>query len=178
MEIARRQIIVFGNLKIIEGGIAVERRMPAESSSRSDRPSLVHSQRSAPDTPSRSTIFHPEPPQSGQTSSAMKLYYPLPDDLLNGRQNRAGGNRLALAHRDRGHTSRAVRLHFVLHLHGLDYYDALPGGDGFARLHKYAHNLARHGCDDRFAVVPVRGGAALCPAPGSVMAMRNAGRAP
>ena len=105
--------------------------MPAESSIRSDRPSRAHSQRSAPDTPSRSTIFHPEPPQSRQTSSAMDFYYRLPGDLLNGRQNRAGGHRLALAHRDCGQTSRAARFQFVLHLHGLDYYDALPGRDRF-----------------------------------------------
>src|SRR5882724_984742 len=140
--------------------------MPAESSSRSDRPSLAHSQRSAPDTPSRSTIFHPEPPQSGQTSSAMDFYYPLPGDLLNGRQNRARGDRLALAHRHRGHMSRAARFHFVLHLHGLDYYDALSGRDRFTGLHQYTHDLARHGCDDGLAIMAERGGAGLHPSPG------------
>src|SRR5690242_4709841 len=140
--------------------------MPADSSMRSDRPSLAHSQRSAPETPSRSTIFQPEPPHAGQTSSAMNFYYPLPGDLLNGRQNRTRGDRLALTHRDHDYASRAAGLHFVLHLHGFDYYDALSGRNGFAGLHQDTHDLAGHRRADGLAIVPVRAGAAFGPPPG------------
>src|SRR5579859_2622126 len=140
--------------------------MPADSSIRSDRPSLAHSHRSAPDTPSRSTIFQPEPPHAGQTSSAMNLHYPLPGALLNGRQNRARGDGFTLTHRDRGHTSRPSCLHFVLHLHGLDYYYALTGRHRITGLHQYAHDLAGHGSENGLAVVTVRGGAAFGPPSG------------
>ena len=44
------------------------------SSNQEARSVREHSQRSAADMPSRSTIFHPEPPQAEQVSSTLLLY--------------------------------------------------------------------------------------------------------
>src|SRR6266851_5819139 len=133
--------------------------MPATSSSRSDRPSLAHSHRSAPEMPSRSTIFQPDPPQSGQTSSAMN-----PIILLDGRQNSARHHRLAFAHSNRNHGAAAPGLHFVLHLHGFHYQDALAGCDTLAGLYQHSDDLARHGSDDVFPILTWHSGARSRPA--------------
>ncbi len=38
--------------------------------------------------------------------------------------------------------------HFVLHLHGLEHDQDLPGGDGLTHPNRNGDNQARHGCGD------------------------------
>src|SRR6266853_4321422 len=110
--------------------------MLAFSLSSTARVTSAHAQRSAPESPARSTIFQPVPSHSVQFVSAIRsLNY---DQHFSRRYRRPGG-RLHFRH-----ASRPWRLHLILHLHSLDNNQSLSSVHLLAHLDKHANHPSGH----------------------------------
>src|ERR1700722_1473422 len=70
--------------KFSNEALAYSGGMPAPDSNRSARSVAAHSQRTAPETSSRSTIFHPVPLHCGQIAAAgmIRIHYRVPRALF------------------------------------------------------------------------------------------------
>src|SRR5882762_7566979 len=150
-----------GHSKLVKVAFSYRAGMPASSSSFSDRTSRVHSQRSAPETPSRSTIFHPVPLQFGQTCSAMTSLIiverlTMRAGLLDDCQHCSRAYGFTFPNRNRNHVPVPLGLHLILHLHGLYDEHAMSGFDNVTRRHQDAHDFSWHGRHDTLAFFATR----------------------
>src|SRR5579872_4803318 len=111
-----------------------------------------HTQRSAPESPARSTIFQPVPSHSAQVVSAIVT------TLFDHEQDVARRNSRARYRFYRRDASGTGSLHLVLHFHGFHYYQSYAGRHLLAEINEHADHASRHGSGDRLRPAVVRHG--------------------